>query len=177
MRIGRGFYTYWFEVSLQITAPCAPFPFPLHRLHWEVKNMSLFSCNCKCRCPLAALIVSVILGVVTAFLQITGVVTAAPVFLWVVFGISIVYLGVLVIAAALARGAEAGACLCTALNALLIGILGTILFAVVLLAVGIVATSILSAILVGILLFFFTLTVTSTACLVRDLLHCGSCAQ
>lgn len=136
--------------------------------------MSLFSCNCKCRCPLAALIVSVILGVVTAFLQITGVVTATPVFLWVIFGIAVVYLGVLLVAAALARGAETGQCLCAALNSVLIGILGTILFAVVLLAVGVVATSVLSAILVGILLFFFTLTLTGAACVVRNLLHCSS---
>lgn len=137
--------------------------------------MSFFSCNCKCRCPLAALVVSVILGVVTAFLQITGVVTATPVFLWVVFGIAVVYLGVLLVAAALAKDAETGQCLCAALNSVLIGILGTILFAVVLLAVGVVATSVLSAILVGILLFFFTLTVTSSACVVRSLLHCSSC--
>jgi hypothetical protein len=135
--------------------------------------MSLFGCNCKCNCQLAATIASVIVGVVTAFLQITGIITVAPVFLWVVFGIAVVYLGVLVVAAALSGREEASRCLCTALNALLIGILGTVLFAVVLLAVGIVATSILSAILVGILLFFFALTLTSTACLVRSLADCS----
>ena len=53
------------------------------------------------------------------------------------------------------------------LNTLLAGVLG-----VILLAVGIVATSILSAILVGVLLFFFSLTLTSTACLVRSLADC-----
>lgn len=135
--------------------------------------MSNFGCYCKCSCRIAAVIASVIIGVVTAFLQITGVITVAPVFLWVAFGIAVVYLGVLVVAAALSGAEEAAGCLCTALNALLIGILGTILFAVVLLAVGIVATSILSAVLVGILLFFFSLTLTSTACLVRSLADCS----
>lgn len=135
--------------------------------------MSNFGCYCKCSCRIAAVIASVIIGVVTAFLQITGVITVAPVFLWVAFGIAVVYLGVLVVAAALSGAEEAAGCLCTALNALLIGILGTVLFALVLLAVGIVATSILSAILVGILLFFFSLTLTSTACLVRSLADCS----
>lgn len=135
--------------------------------------MSNFECDYKCSCRLAAVIASAIVGVVAAFLQITGTVTVAPVFLWVVFGIAVVYLGVLVVAAALSGAEKAFGCLCAAQNALLIGILGTILFALVLLAVGIVATSILSTILVGILLFFFALTLTSTACLVRSLADCS----
>ena len=38
---------------------------------WEVKMMSFFGCNCSCscRCPLAAIVVSAILGVVTAFFK------------------------------------------------------------------------------------------------------------
>lgn len=135
--------------------------------------MSLFGCKCNCRCTLAAIVVSVILGVVTAFLQITGTITVAPVFLWVVFGIAVVYLAVLVLATALAKRIEATQCLCAALNTLLAGILGTALFSVVLLAVGIVATSVLSAILVGVLLFFFSLILTGTACLVRRLADCS----
>jgi uncharacterized membrane protein (DUF485 family) len=55
---------------------------------------------------------------------------------------------------------------------LLIAILGTVQFSVVLLAVGIVATSVLSAILVGILLFFLTLTLTAAACYVRQTAGC-----
>ena len=136
--------------------------------------MSIFGCRCKCSCLLAAVIASVILGVVTAFLQITGMITVTPAFLWVVLGIAVVYLGVLVVAAALSCGEEAsGCCLCATLNALLSGILGSALFAVVLLGIGIVATSILSAILVGVLLFFFCLTLSATACLVRSITACG----
>lgn len=136
--------------------------------------MSLFCCNSKCNCTVAAFIASLIIGVVTAFLQITGVITVAPVFLWVAFGIAVVYLGVLVVATALARREQQSDCTCSTLNALLVGILGTILFAVILLAVGIIATSVVSAILVGLLLFFLTLILASTACYVRYLADCGS---
>lgn len=137
--------------------------------------MAMFTCNCRSNdgCAVAALIVSAIIGVITAFLQITAVITVTPVFLWVVFGVAAVYLATLVAATLLSRGAENGACLCPALSALLIGILGSVLLAVVLLAVGIVATSVVSAILVGLLLFFFALIFAGSACLVRCLANCN----
>lgn len=134
--------------------------------------MSQIVCRCRPACTTLALIASVIIGVVTAFLQITGVVLATPAFLWVALGIAVVYLGIQTLAAALARRRESAGC-CQQLGTVLVGILGTILFSVVLLAVGIVATSILSAILVGVLLFFLSLTVTGTACYIRCLAECG----
>ena len=135
--------------------------------------MSCFSCNCRCRCPVAAIVAAVILGVVAAFLQITGTITVTAAFLWTVFGIGVVYLGVL--AAAATRSTTACACVCPSLSTLLVGVVGTILFAVILLGVGIVATSVVSAILVGVLVGFFFLMITATACLVRCLADC-SCA-
>lgn len=135
--------------------------------------MALFNCCCKRDCTVTGIIASVIIGVIAAFLQITGVITVAPVFLWVVLGISVVYLGILVIATALARKTERCDCLCNALDALLAGILGSSLFAVILLAVGITATSVISAILVGLLLLFFALTLTGSACLVRCFADCA----
>lgn len=135
--------------------------------------MSLFNCSCKCNCTIAALIVSAIVGVLTAFLQITAVILVAPVFLWVSFGIAVVALGILLLATARSCSRELCSCGCSVLDTLLIGILGTILFSVVLLAVGIVATSVVSAILVGLLLFFLSLTLTSAACYVRQLAGCG----
>ena len=134
--------------------------------------MSLFNCNCRCTCTAWAVIASAVIGVLTAFLQITGVITVTPAFLWVAFGIAVVYLGILVVAAALAGCPERSACRCTALNALLTGILGTILLSLILLSVGIVATSVISAILVGLLLFFLTLMLSSSACYVRVLSGC-----
>ena len=135
--------------------------------------MSSFGCNCKCRCPVLAIIAAVILGVVAAFLQITGTITVTAAFLWTLFGIGIVYLGVLAIATAVASNTNANACVCPSLNTLLAGIVGTILFAVVLLGVGIVATSVTSAVLVGVLVGFFFLMIAATACLVRYLANCG----
>ena len=138
--------------------------------------MSLFGCNnCqKCSCVIAAIIASVLLGILTAFLQISGAVTITTTFLWVTLGITVVYLGVLTLSSALTCRDSQYSCLCDALDAALAGILGTILFSVILLAIGIVATSILSAVLAGLTVGFFALTLTSTACLVRYLANCGN---
>ena len=130
-------------------------------------------CNCKCNCTAAAVIASVIVGVLAAFFQITGMITVTTAFLWVVFGIAVGYLGLFVLSTALCCAEEASVCVCTALNALLVGILGTVLFALILLAVGIVATSVVSAILVGLTLFFFSLVISATACYVRTVSGCG----
>lgn len=131
-------------------------------------------CNCKCNCTVAALVAALIIGVIGAFLQITAAITITTVFLWVAFGIAVVYLGVLAVVVALTRRQEFDRCLCAALNVLLAGILGTILFAAVILAVGIVATSVLTAVLTGILLFFLTLVFTGTACLIRGIADCAA---
>ena len=130
------------------------------------------NCNCRCNCTVAAIVISAIIGVITTFLQITGIITLAPVFLLVAFGIAVLYLGVLTVAAALAGRTEGSSCICNALNTLLVGILGTIALAAVLAVVGITATGIVSAILAGLLLGFLTLTFASTFCLIRYLTDC-----
>lgn len=135
--------------------------------------MALCGCYCRRDCTLAAIVVSVVLGIVTAFLQISGVITVVPAFLWVALGIAVVYLAVLVAATVLMNRSDK-TCLCPALSTVLVGILGTVLFSLVLLAVGIVATSILSAVLVGLLLAFLFLILTASACLVRCLADCGN---
>ena len=138
--------------------------------------MSMQNCNCcyKCSCTAVAIVAAILLGIVAAFLQITGVITVTAAFLWVVLGIAVVYLGVLVITGAVARDESRLRCLCDSLNTLLVGILGTVLFSLVLLAVGIVATSVVSAILVGLLVAFFFLIILATACYVRYLAGCSS---
>lgn len=133
--------------------------------------MTFCNCNFRFSCTLAAIVASVIIGVVAAFLQITGIITVTPVFLWVAFGVAVGYLGVLV---ASAGRRYAGCCVCRTVGTLLAGILGTILFSVILLAVGIVATSVVSAILVGLLLLFASLMVTGSACFVRCVSDCAS---
>ena len=134
--------------------------------------MALFNCSCKRDCTLIAVVASLILGVVAAFLQITAVITVTPVFLWVALGIAVGYLGILLVTTALARRAECKPCVCSSLKTVLTGILGAILFAVVLLAVGITATSVVSAILIGLLVASLTLTFGGSACLVLCLTDC-----
>lgn len=134
--------------------------------------MSTSCRDCRTGCTVIAVVVSLIIGIITAFLRITAAITVTPAFLWVILGIAVVYLAVILITSAVFRR---GCCesLCSTVNALLAGILGTVLLSVVLLAVEFAATSIIGAVLTGALLFFFFLSVTSTACLIRCLFECG----
>lgn len=135
--------------------------------------MSIMGCNCQRDCTLWALIASVIIGIVAAFLQITAVITVAPVALIVAFGIAVVFLGaVLYVSTRVSRESIQG-CFCNAISAILAGILGTILTAAILLAVSFAATSVIGAIIVGVLAAAFSLIVTATACLVKCLTNCN----
>ena len=127
-------------------------------------------CNCKNSCVTFALIVSLLVGIVTAFLRITSTITLTPAFLWVLFGIAVVYLGVILFAALIAPNCQPCAFKDSVIYALLVGILGTVLLSVVLLAITYVATSVIGAILSGLLLFSFSLTVTASACVVLNCL-------
>ena len=130
------------------------------------------NCNCRCRCNLTALIASLLIGVIAAFLRITGVLTVSTTFLWAAFIIAVVYLAALILSMALVGRKEACACLCTNLRALVAGALGAILFALVLLLIDVAAASVIGAILVGLLLFFFALLFASSACLIKCLADC-----
>lgn len=136
--------------------------------------MSMFNCNCQCRCncSLIAVVVSVILGVVAAFLQITAVITVGTAFLWVVLGIGIVYLGVLVLANSLRANRDGCDCRCTSLGVILAGIVGAVLTSVILLAVGVPAT-VFGAILVGLLVLSLGLIVGGSVCYIKCLADCG----
>lgn len=132
------------------------------------------SCRC-CRigCGVLAVVVSLVLGIITAFLRITGTITLTPAFLWVLLGVAVVYLALTLFTATLSRN-ECCEGFCSNVTTLLAGILGTILLSIVFLAIEFVATSVIGAILTGALLFFFFLTVTSAACLARCLFNCES---
>ena len=134
----------------------------------------MYDCNCRISCPLLAIAASIIIGVITAFLTITAVITLTPAFLWVVLGIAIVYLAVTLISASIAQDSDTRlGCLCPIISTLLTGILGAILLAIVLLGIEFAATSIIGAIIAGGLLAFLSLLLTSTACLVKCLLRCN----
>lgn len=127
--------------------------------------MAIFCCESRQGCVGLSLIVSAILGVIAALLRITAVITVTPAFLWVALGIAIGYLAVLL--ASSGNFQHTYSCKCGALSAVLTGILGTVLTSVILLAFTFVATSFVGAILVGLLVFFLSLIVTATVCLIR----------
>lgn len=131
-------------------------------------------CNCKCSCTLFSAVASLILGVIAAFLQITGTIAIGAMILTAASGTALVYLGVLLLASAIQQQCQRCSCACAAVTSLLAGALGTILFAVVLLVVDIAAGSVIGAILTGLLAASFVLLVTSTACLIRNLFDCGN---
>lgn len=135
--------------------------------------MSLFCCNNRQECLGASLLISLLVGVVTAFLTFAAVIAVTPAFLWVVFGIAVAFLALALVTAPLLQG-SASRCLCFSITALLIGVLGTVFFAILLLAVSFAATSIIGAILTGVLLFFFILVLSSAACLVRCIVNCNN---
>ena len=132
--------------------------------------MSVTNCSCRFNCTFWAIVASIAIGVVTAFLTIMGMVALTPAFLWSTLGIAVVYLAVGQVSVSLRRETEG---CCSPLTAILIGILGTALLSVVLLAISFPATSVLGAVLAGLLLFFLFLTLTATACYIRCLARCG----
>lgn len=136
--------------------------------------MSDYGCSCGCRwsCTAVAVVISVILGVIAAFLQFAGVIAVAATLLGVVFTVAVGYLAVLLVAVALLRRRETERCLCGSVRTVLTGILGTVLFSSVLLVVDVVATSVIGAILVGLLVLFFALLLTGTACFVQCITGC-----
>ena len=125
------------------------------------------SCKCKYNCTLLAFIASLIIGIVTAFLRITAVITITPAFLWTLFGISVGYLLLTQTASVFIR--DCGRCVRETLSSTLFGVLLTALLSVVLLGVTFVATSIVGAILTGLLLFAISFTLSSGACLTKCL--------
>lgn len=136
--------------------------------------MSMLNSESRASCTGIAFVISLIIGIITAFLRITAVITVTPAFLWVVFAIAVVYLAVTLLSTTAMRQSYTCNGTCSTLSALLFAILGTILFSIILLAIEFVATSVIGAIFTGLLLFFFFLTVTTTACLVRCYINCNN---
>lgn len=134
--------------------------------------MTFLNCENRRDCIGIALILSLVIGVVAAFLQITGTFTLTPIFSIVAFGIAILYLAVILIATSLAQRVSSYNRCCPSLSWLLFAIAGTILSSVVLLLIAFPATSVVGALFVGVLFFFFTLTIASTTCFIRCLADC-----
>lgn len=126
--------------------------------------MSRQTCN-KNECLIISIAASIVIGIVAGVLSITGIITVTPAFLWVVFGIAIVYLALTFVSSILRRF-DAPHCALSLISTYIAGILGTILFSVILLGITFAATSALGAVIIGLLLASFALIITTTACLI-----------
>lgn len=131
--------------------------------------MSTSDCSCKGTCTTVAVIISAVAGIIAAFLRITAAITVTPAFLWTVFGIAVVYLAVILVSSASVNCCDNKfhCCIKSIITVLLSAIIATVFFAVVLLAVEFAATSLIGAVITGLLLLSFFLTLTETACLIR----------
>ena len=129
--------------------------------------MSILNCDIRCNCSGFAIIASLIIGIITSFFRLTGTLIETTAFLWVILGIAVVYLALTLFAAILTGTTSDFRNLCSALTLLLIGLVGTIFVAIVMLAFEFAATSVIGAIALGLLILFFFLSIISAACLVR----------
>ena len=126
------------------------------------------NCNGRTKfdCTVLAIMASLIIGITTAILRFTAIITVPVVFLWVTFGIAVLFLAVTLFSALNARRIRTDVCFGDAIPLLLLGILVTILASVILLAIEFAATSVLGAIITGVLLTAFSLIFTASACFV-----------
>ncbi len=126
--------------------------------------MNRQGCN-RNECLIIALASSVVIGIVTAILSATEIITLTPAFLWVTLGIAVAYLAIAFIVSTLRRFGAPYSSRST-VTAFIAGILGTILFSVILLGIAFDLASPIGAVFSGLLLLFFALIITTTACLV-----------
>ena len=134
--------------------------------------MSLFNCQCRSNCTTLAIIASVVIGVIVALLTLTSGIAVGTPLLWVLFGIAVAFLAVALLVSVSLRDEDTRDCVCPTLSLLLTGVLGTILFSLILITIDITTASILGAIITGLLFLSFTLILTTTACLTKCLARC-----
>lgn len=129
------------------------------------------NCFCRFSCVSVAAVLSVIAGIVTALLTVTGTVVVAPVFFLVAVSIAVVALVLLFLGSVFGR-LGCTDCRRSAVNTILVGIIGALISGIILIAVGFAATSIVGAILTGLLLAFLTLIFVGASCFVRCAADC-----
>lgn len=136
--------------------------------------MSNCGCYCRANCAGIAIVASIIIGIIAGMLRFMAVITVTPAFLWVVFGIAIVYLAISLIISGYSACSGSNRCKCATMPVFLTGILGTILTSLILLGIEFVATSVIGAIITGLLLAFFSLFIISTVCLIKCQSNCDN---
>lgn len=110
------------------------------------------------------IVTSIIIGVIAAALAFTGVLAVATNFYWVALGIAVGFLAVTLIASPFIVG---DCCVMSVLPALSVGIIGTSFFSLILLGTELAVTSILGALLFGILVVLLFLTLISVLNLIK----------
>ena len=133
--------------------------------------MNICGCRTKCDCTLFAVIASVIVGIVTAFLSFSATLAVPSFVYWIFFGVALVLLAVALVTAPFICRSKENFCLCTSLNTFLAGVFGTVLFSLVLLLIDLTA-GLLFSLLTGLLFGLFTLTITSVACIIKNIADC-----
>ena len=129
--------------------------------------------NCGCdyvfrpNCVILAILGSIIIGIIAAFLTFSATITLTPAFLWVLLGIAVVFLAIIFVTLALSRGPTPRICICRILPVLLTGILGTALTSLILLGGTFAATSVVGAIISGLAILFLSLILSSISCIIR----------
>ena len=136
-------------------------------------------CNCEFRlgCIGISVVASLILGIIAAFLTFSAVITLVPAFLWAALGTAVVFLALLLGYAVFTRVTDDRDCECPIIRTVLVGILGTILTSLVLLGITFAATSVIGAIIAGLLIAFLALIFLSVSCLVLCKSGCNDCDE
>ncbi len=135
--------------------------------------MSNCGCYCKTSCAGLSIVASIIIGIIAGMLRFMAVIDVTPAFLWVLFGIAVVYLGINLFSSNLTCNNTANKCMCLTMPVYFVGILGTILTSLILLGITFSAASVIGAVITGLLLGFFTLIITSAVCLIKCKTTCS----
>ncbi len=130
------------------------------------------NCNTRVDCAFLAIAAAVIVGLVAAIAQFTAIVTFTTIFYIAAFGVAVLFLAVLLALVPVLYRVTCQNCCSSNVKLTTLGILGTIVTSIILIAVGFAATSVLGAIFVGLLAAFFTLTVTSIVCTINCASEC-----
>lgn len=134
--------------------------------------MSNLTCGCRNECIGISVLASIVIGIITAFLTFSATITVGNAFLWVALGIAVLFLALAFLVSGFIRYSGIRSCICRSLSLLITGIAGSILTALILLAIEFAATSIIGAIITGLLLLSFSLIITSVICIIRCATDC-----
>ena len=133
--------------------------------------MNICGCRTKCDCTLLAVIASVIVGIAAAFLSFSATLAVPAFVYWIFFGVALILLAFTLFTAPFVCRNKENFCLCSSLTAFLVSVIGTVLLSLVLLLVDISA-GLLASLLAGLLFGFFTLTIASVTCIIRNIFNC-----